>query len=672
MKKYNLVDKFAGYVTKPDETNTSARFLVAGTENMLIDDQAKISTRDGYELDGPAGTSTDGIKSSYTWDTSSGVERPLRSYDDKLQFRYVDYDGNVTWETLEDEFSAVDFEFTTWWDSTTGLDRLLFVNGGSDLYEWNGAVTELASATSTTITKKGILEASTIAFVDSDPDTITDSGNGFVIAGFQVGDRITVTGSTSNNGTYTVAGVTAGTITLADSDQLMAESAGASVTIVRGGEGTWAEGRFNISGTKTVEINGTVYTYTGGETTGTLTGVTPDPSGEAAGSVIFQPMVTNSDTPASGYTNDVIGVLNNHIYIGSNTHRDVYVSANDDYTDYTFSSPRVVGEGALLTIDSATRGFVTQEEAMYISSGKDDWYRTKFTLSDDITKEQLDIEKLKTAPLQGARSQSAIANIKNNVAFISYEPTLDTLGRLENLDTPQSKPLSDRIKPDFDALDFTDVHVKYWRNAIYLALPAEGKVYIYDLDKGFWQPPQRLSVSRFEVYNGKLYGHASGTDETYEMFKDGIYTDNGGLITYKTVFAYRYFGDRANLKNFDEYYFEGYITPSTTIEARIDFDYQGSEGATLFEIDGSSDSLTFGAVPDKSIGKDSMGKESLGSSIEEIEGLKKLRAIKELKVIDFYEMQLILEATGEESRFQILAQGPNARLTPTGNFSIKF
>ena len=76
--------------------------------------------------------------------------------------------------------------------------------------------------------------AATIAFVenDADADTITDSGNGFLIAGFQAGDQITVSGSTSNDGTYTVASVTAGTITLLARNDLTTEAAGATVKII--------------------------------------------------------------------------------------------------------------------------------------------------------------------------------------------------------------------------------------------------------------------------------------------------------------------------------------------------------------------------------------------------------------------------------------------------------
>jgi len=76
--------------------------------------------------------------------------------------------------------------------------------------------------------------ASTIAFNDNDPeaDTITDSTNGFLVAGFQPNDMITVSGSGSNNGTYIIKTVTAGIITLQEKYSLTTEIAGSPVKIV--------------------------------------------------------------------------------------------------------------------------------------------------------------------------------------------------------------------------------------------------------------------------------------------------------------------------------------------------------------------------------------------------------------------------------------------------------
>jgi len=75
------------------------------------------------------------------------------------------------------------------------------------------------------------ITAATIAFVNSNPDTITDSGNGFVTSGFQAGDVIAVINSSSNDGIYTIDTVVAGTITLIATDSLTVEALGANVTI---------------------------------------------------------------------------------------------------------------------------------------------------------------------------------------------------------------------------------------------------------------------------------------------------------------------------------------------------------------------------------------------------------------------------------------------------------
>jgi len=94
-----------------------------------------------------------------------------------------------------------------------------------DIYEVIG--TKLYTNYGFTPTINGI----TFAFVDSGPDTITDSDSGFLRAGFKAGDTITVQGSASNDGDYTIDSVVAGTITLDAGDALTTEAAGSSVNI---------------------------------------------------------------------------------------------------------------------------------------------------------------------------------------------------------------------------------------------------------------------------------------------------------------------------------------------------------------------------------------------------------------------------------------------------------
>ena len=83
-----------------------------------------------------------------------------------------------------------------------------------------------------------LMTATTISFGDGDGtggnDTINDSGDG--LAGFSVGDMITVSGSTSNDGVYEILAVAAGVIQI-PAGSLSTEAAGDSVILAaaRGG-----------------------------------------------------------------------------------------------------------------------------------------------------------------------------------------------------------------------------------------------------------------------------------------------------------------------------------------------------------------------------------------------------------------------------------------------------
>lgn len=93
------------------------------------------------------------------------------------------------------------------------------------------------------------ITATTIAFNDNgaSPDTITDSGNGFVTAGFKVDDLITVSGTPANDGDYTLTVVAAGTLTMATGSLSATEAAGANVTIFTALPGQLVAGFFGWS-----------------------------------------------------------------------------------------------------------------------------------------------------------------------------------------------------------------------------------------------------------------------------------------------------------------------------------------------------------------------------------------------------------------------------------------
>lgn len=80
------------------------------------------------------------------------------------------------------------------------------------------------------------MTADTLAFVISG-NKITDSGSGFVTAGFEVGQTLIVEGTVSNDGQYLITAVAAGELTLdatAGSGTVAAETAGTDFTLHAG------------------------------------------------------------------------------------------------------------------------------------------------------------------------------------------------------------------------------------------------------------------------------------------------------------------------------------------------------------------------------------------------------------------------------------------------------
>lgn len=441
-------------------------------------------------------------------------------------------------------------------------------------------------------------------------------------------------------------------------------------TVTKQGTTTWAEDRFLKNGTRSIIIGGVEATYSGGEGTSTLTGVSVDFSASAVGSIVHQKVRTTANTPASGSKNHIISTLNNYVYVADKTKRTVYMSKNTDYLTYTFSSPRVPGEGMLFTLDAPPVAFVPQEEDMYISAQKDQWYKTLFTLSADLTKEDVKVKRLKSGPGQGALSQASVGPIKNSVLYITNDKVVDTLGRIENINTPSSVPISDVVKTEFQDYAYDiNPHIKYFKNKSYIAIPSESKVMIYDHEKELWNPPQILPVRRFAIIEGELFGHSSQTDETYKLF-DGT-NDNGNPIDWKIYFSYRNYGIRYWTKDFNEWMSEGYISSNTTATMVLKYDFGGFTSIVEKDIVGSDNSILFATVSDNSLGKYPLGQMPLGSITDSPDDLSKFRVFHNLTTQDFYEVQLGYEGNGVDDQFQLLAQGGNIRRGIHDNITLK-
>ena len=616
-KEFSLVNKFKlGYRNREDITNLPPGVLIVGSQNVLTNVSERIQVRKGYALDGPISTVNAPVASSFDWQTRNNGEVHLRGClltsagnDGKLQYRYVDSAGAVTWRDLLSSLSSVSFNFTTYWNTTETLRECLFVdNSTKSVFRWNGAVTTLASATSNTVTKQG-----------------TD---------------------------------------------------------------TWLDAGFYTTGTRTIVIGGVLATYTGGEGTTTLTGVSVDFSNTGTypvGSVIHQLPITTAISsftsgPPISFVPGLISVLNNQVFLGSLKSSVVWISKVNDYTNYTASTPRQTGEGSSLILDDNLVAFKPQENYMYISAGKDLWYNVSFELQTStvgVTYEQVKALPLKTGKRQGAKSQAFVSHMKNNIIMVSNEPTIDMLGRIENyFGTPQTKNISDSIKLDVDKYDFTDGSIFYHRYYIYVAIPKEQIVLIYNIATGSWESPQTLPISRFYTVNGDLYGHSYNTSESYQMevgYADRVYPGFAGYpIDAKAVFSYENYGSRFIMKKANSFYIEGYIDGNTTLNSTITYELDGCASYKSFIVDGSDKQIVCIPRDEGAFGQDAIGKYKFGGSqSSSLTGLPpKFRVIKTFQNNNFFECSISFEILGVGQRFELLAFGlnvGNSSEEPVGN-----
>lgn len=631
-----------------------------------------------------------------------------------LEFLYVQTGGTPTWVELLTDKKSGKFNFTKIYsnDPAIGPEEkqfIRFVNGETNVYEWSGGMTTFKSATANTITKQGsntwardnfyqyAVQEAVITIIDYTGlagDTVTINVNG---TNTTLTEGVDWNAATSNQATAdSLAAAIAGVAGLTDTpttstlnpdpdfnppayDVNIIASIGSSIrnitTSASSNDLIFTPQNFVL---KQVKIGSIVYTYNGGEDTQTLTGVTPNPTlgGHTAGDLVYQVTRTYEnedfkDFPLN-FENDYIAYFKNQLFLGSSTNNAVYVSATDVLSDFSFSLPvRFQGEGALLIPTDSMRGFGVSQDNLYIFAGNNDIFTVVYQPTAYQTQEIMTLDQLGTAPLQGALSQGAIGTIKNAIVYVSNEKAFNQLGLIEGyLSKPQNVNLSDPIKLDFLNMDFTDANVFYFDYNIYISLPQEGRVLIFDIEHGHWESPQVLPISCFSIIDGELYGHSSAERQTYKLF-DG-YTDDGNPIEALALFSYQQFGYPANYKMFNEVYIEGYMSPNTQLQFIINYEVDGCQTTVNRFLDGSNRRFVCLGGNDRSLGKQRLGSFSLARlETDDDDTPPKFRWIPTVDDLDFYEVQFGFYSNGEDQRWQILRFGPAVTISDSQNVEKK-
>lgn len=475
-------------------------------------------------------------------------------------------------------------------------------------------------------------------------------------------------------------------------------------TITKKGTTTFAQNRFYTTRNKTLVCvrTGIEYTYTGGESTTTLTGIA-DTTGLVANDILVQKIVTQTDKPGANRNNHTIYNFENQIIVGSEDDEEVYVSANDSYYDFTFSSPRVPGEGALLTLSGTTRAISSLGSDLLIFSGRSTIFRTQFhqLAVGSVLTETLKVKKFDVGEDQGALSQEAIISVGNSLIYMTNEVALRSIDNPDDLSGINPHRLSTPIKPDFDAENwFTtagvpDVFMAWYKNILHITAVQESRMYLlnYIEDangklKRYWNPPQILPVGAMSVIelvddNGevrsRLYGHSNAVPETYLLFEgasDGVYDemDVADKIPIDAKAVYAYLADKEGLlKTFDEYYVRGEITPNTDdLLMTINYDYEGGTQTIEQTIDGNDENILEGNVQINSLAQQSLAVNPLGSFLNPPSDARKFRVIKEFAREDFFEINVSFSTNNVDRYWAIISHGSNAELSRRKPINIKY
>lgn len=679
---FELINSWQGYVSSIDKTNAVANIMVRGSQNVYKKVSGTLAVRQGQKRQGAADSTFSPVSSEYVWYTSWGATLPVWVTKGKVQVRY-----NGIWYDLIDT-TKTRYVFDKWYNPTEAKDLLLFVNGTSSIFYWSGGIATIATSSGTV---SGLV-------VDY---SISNAGSGYL-----KNDIITLTGGGGTGATFKVTSQLSGTIT---GLQLLTPGSGYSTgtnlatsggtgtggtitvtTVASGGTLTktdpsisWQQAGFasDNSADKKIMIAGTEYTYAGGESTATLYGVTPDPTGIPVGTIAIQSVIEATETPSVA-VNDFLKVINNQVYIGSYTSRLIYISSNIAFLNYTVPTPREPGDPELITLDSTGKGIGVRQGQAYIGFGTSSWAVITFTnlTVGSTATQQTNVSVKPVANLQAPLAHEFIANSGDNIIYVGQDNQLRSFGEFNNAFVPAYPSFSQDIQTELDEADFTGGKLSVIGEFSYITAPVTGKVYLYQVRQlvdqagnvvaeRIWHAPFIWNATAIDEIDGTVVAFSNANPQVYEVWNTNQWYDDSPSdeqLPYECVCALSYRSPRRQgLISFDKVFSEGYISQGTPLNLRINYNYQGSLAALVSPVNSlARPAYTFAGTTAPSLGDNSLGDDSLGNglntSVDSQDALPKYKVINNFNIQNCFEYQPIYYSNATNAQWELMCMGTNA------------
>jgi len=689
--EFDTITQFSGYNSAFDKTKIVANFLVSGSKNVYKKRDGNISVRDGQKRRGSADTTLSAIASAFIWNTSWGGQYVLRVTNSKLQ---VEID--LIWHDLLTGVTDTRYVFGTWFDNNQAKDSVKMVNGNDYIQSWSGGSTTVLSSTASTLTKAGTTTWSQAGFENYTLATIGSSTSQFDITN-TVGTTYRYTwDNTGTNPNISATSVPIGSFILLGAQNFTAANNGLFTVTGSGAnyfEITNAAGVVESNKTigtgfiytkflKVFKISGVQYYYTGGEITTTLTGVSPDVSAIPVASTVLQNVITVQSTPAIGFSNDFVKVINNQLYIGSYTSRVCYISSATDSANFIVPTPRVNGSPELLTLDGTLKGIGVRQGKAHIGFGTGSWAVISFsdlTVGTDVT-QQTKVDVKPVAIGQAPYAHEFIDTVGDSIVYLAQDQQVRLFGDFTNLFTPGYPSVSQQICTELESADFTGGSLKCIGEYTYITAPNIGTVYLYQVRQEvdasgqvvaerLWHPPFIWNATRVDAIGNDVVVFSNSNPQVYYVWDTLQWFDDSPgdeELPYECIaaFPYRSNNRRQGLQEFSKVFTEGYITGGSLLNLTVNYNYQGATNIVVVPVNSVSKPAYTFSQQLASLGDASLGDESLGDQLTE-DTIPKFKVINSLATTNCFEFQLIYSSDSANARWMILATGTNAELSAT-------
>ena len=366
---------------------------------------------------------------------------------------------------------------------------------------------------------------------------------------------------------------------------------------------------------------------------------------------------------------NILMVMNTRMFVSgvASSTQALFYSKIADATDFTFTSPRTAGDGGIINMPEGgggITGLAQDEGALYA-------FKRNMIKSVIFSTDENDLPTIKPvkpydnkSQTVGAVSSKAIFAGGNGIFFITPNNEIMHLARLEYIDYPQVKPISDSIKPTVDTIDFSNASGIYWKNKAYFSVKQNSNsvqndvILVYDTTRDSWESPiiginvNDWTISKFAELEDLYFGSSFSLD-VYKINNQPL--DNGYGFSANWRSREETFGLPWSQKTADNFYIEGYIDDNTQITVSVLLDEDGftQKYSKTYTGNESNNKFRYNSIAYNLFGFNPFGYERFGSN-PDFTTKKKFRMYIPLRRVPFYSAQVEIASDGESQKWEVL------------------